>query len=214
MTKGAAGWSLPRGNPTSFKEHQETGYDQSSARNRRSSLHHPGETECLSESDPRTATGSSSIVTWQFARCDGSTITVAAALIIIVCIPFLINGFDLVQLAADPSAMGDELQHALEGLSDGGPRQVRTYAVIGAGMMLGLCLLALTLAAGVFRRKEGAHRAMIVAILGLIALTASSPGLLADPPRRERSSRSRWASPTSASSPCFLLIRAARTSSA
>ncbi|HJR44414.1 MAG TPA: hypothetical protein VJ927_02300 [Actinomycetota bacterium] len=115
-----------------------------------------------------------------------TTTIVAAALMMLVCIPFVINGFDLVELASNPSAADEELQHALivTGLSDGGPRQVRTYAIIGAGMMLGLSVLALTLAAGVFRRREGAHHATIVvfAMLGLIALAASSQGLFADPP--------------------------------
>lgn len=43
--------------------------------------------------------------------------------------------------------------------------------------------MAMALAWGVFRRREGAHHAAITfAILGLIALAASSLGLTSDPP--------------------------------
>lgn len=114
------------------------------------------------------------------------TTTIAAVLMALVCIPFLINGSDLVRLAMEPESAEEELQHALimTGLSDGGTRQVRTYAIIAATILLGLSLLALVLASGVFRRREGAqHAAVIVfAILGLIAIAASVQGLTADPP--------------------------------
>lgn len=115
-----------------------------------------------------------------------TTTTIAAVLIVLVCIPFLINGAELVQLAQEPETAKQELQHALilSGLSDGGSRQVRTYAIIGAGLLLGLSLLALMLASGVFRRREGSQHAAIItfAILGLIAVGASVQGLAADPP--------------------------------
>lgn len=112
--------------------------------------------------------------------------TIAAGLMVVVCIPFLINGSNLVQLALEPGEAEEELQHALimTGLSDGGTRQVRTYAVIAATVLLGLSLLALVLASGVFRRREGAQHATVIvfAILGLIAIGASVQGLTADPP--------------------------------
>src|SRR5688500_12384328 len=107
-------------------------------------------------------------------------------LMLVVCIPFLLEGWDLARLAAEPTTADDELQAALiiTGLSDGGPRQVRTYVIIGASMMFGLSALAISLALGVFRRREGAHHATIVVfvVLGLIAVAASSQGLAADPP--------------------------------
>ena len=117
-----------------------------------------------------------------------TTTTIAAVLMVLVCIPFLISGANLVKLALEPQSAEQELQNALimTGLSDGGTRQVRTYAVIGATLLLGLSLLALVLAFGVFRRREGSqHAAVIVfAILGLIAIGASLQGLTADPPSK------------------------------
>ena len=114
------------------------------------------------------------------------TTTIAAVLIALVSIPFLINGAELVQLAMEPSAADEELQRALimTGLSDGGTRQVRTYAVIVATLFLGLSLLAVVLASGVFRRREGSQHAAVIVfvILGLIAVVASVQGLTADPP--------------------------------
>ena len=43
-------------------------------------MHHPGETECLSESDPRAAPESSSIVARQSARCEGLSLLPREAL--------------------------------------------------------------------------------------------------------------------------------------
>lgn len=118
-------------------------------------------------------------------RPRAATTTLAGVLMLAVCIPFLINGWDLYQLISEPATVETELRDALiVSGSSGGTQATRTFAIFGAAVTLGLCVLAATLAFGVFRRREGAHHAVIVtfAILGVIALGASVQGLTADPP--------------------------------
>ena len=119
-------------------------------------------------------------------RSRAPTTTLAGVLMFVVCIPFLINGWDLYQLISEPATVETELRDALiVSGSGGGTQATRTFAIFAAGVTLGLCVLAGTLAWGVFRRREGAHHAGIItfAILGVIALGASIQGLTAHPPR-------------------------------
>ena len=102
-----------------------------------------------------------------------------------VCIPFLVNGWELYQLITEPASAEREVRDALIISGTGaGARETRTFALFAAGVTLGLCVLAIGMAWGVFRRREGAHHAAIITftILGLIALAASVQGLTADPP--------------------------------
>jgi hypothetical protein len=118
-------------------------------------------------------------------RPRATTTTIAGVLMLAVCIPFLVNGWDLYQLITEPASVDRELRDALiVSGSGGGPQETRRFAFFGAAVTLGLCVLAMSLAWGVFRRREGAHHAAIVtfAILGLVALGASMQGLTADPP--------------------------------
>ena len=106
-------------------------------------------------------------------------------LMLVVCIPFLVNGWDLYQLISEPGSAERELRDALiVSGSGGGAQETRTFAVFAALVTLGLCVLSMSLAWGVFRRREGAHHAGIItfAILAVIALGASLQGLTADPP--------------------------------
>lgn len=118
-------------------------------------------------------------------RPRATTTTLAGVLMLAVCIPFLMNGWDLYQLIAEPGSAERELRDALiVSGSGGGPRETRTFALFAATVTLGLSVLAISMAWGVFRRREGAHHAAIItfAILGLIALGASLQGLTASPP--------------------------------
>ena len=110
---------------------------------------------------------------------------VAAALMLLVCIPFLINGFDLIELIRDPASADAELKTGLILTGNAtGETQTRTFAVFGAVLMLGLCLLSFVLALGLLRGRSGSHQAAFVVfvVLGLIALGSSLSGLNADPP--------------------------------
>jgi hypothetical protein len=121
----------------------------------------------------------------QDERPRAATTTAAGVLILLVCIPFLVNGWDLYKLIVEPGSADTELRDALIVSGSGsGAQATRTFAIFGAGVTLGLCALAVMLAWGVLRRREGAHHAAIItfAILGLIALAASTQGLTADPP--------------------------------
>lgn len=111
--------------------------------------------------------------------------TTAAVLMFLVCIPFLINGFDLVELVRDPGSADADVKAGLI-LTGNSPseNETRTFAIFGAVLMLGLCALAILLGVGLLRRRAGSHQAaaVIFAVLGLIALAASLSGLNADPP--------------------------------
>jgi hypothetical protein len=113
------------------------------------------------------------------------TTTFAALLITLVCIPFVINGWELVRLAQDPSSVDTDVRAALimSGTS-GGPNETRNYAIIGATLMLGLSALSLSIALGLLRRLQGALHAGVIlfAVFAFIALAASASGLASDPP--------------------------------
>lgn len=111
--------------------------------------------------------------------------TIAAVLMFVVCIPFLLNGVELVELIRDPASADDELRAGLILTGNAaGETQTRTFAVFGATLTLGLCLLSFVLAFGLLRRRSGSHQAaaVVFAVLGLIALASSLSGLNADPP--------------------------------
>ena len=111
--------------------------------------------------------------------------TAAAVLMLLVCIPFLINGFDLLRLAEDPSSAAPEVKTGLILVgSAASTNETRTFALFGAALMLGLCALAVLLSIGVLRRRSGSHQAaaIIFAVLAMIAISASLSGLNARPP--------------------------------
>lgn len=111
--------------------------------------------------------------------------TAAAVLMLLVCIPFLINGFDLVQLAQDPSSAAPEVKTGLILVgSSATSNETRTFALFGAVLMLGLCALAIVLSIGVLRRRSGSLQAAAVTfgVLGFMAIAASLTGLNARPP--------------------------------
>ena len=119
------------------------------------------------------------------AKPRAATTTLAAVLMLAVCIPFLVNGWELYQIIVEPTSVERDLRDALiVSGSSGGSEETRTFAIFAAAVTLGLCALAVALAWGVLRRREGAQHAAIItfAILGLIALGASTQGLTADPP--------------------------------
>lgn len=115
-----------------------------------------------------------------------ATSTIAAAvLMLLVCIPFVINGFDLIDLTKDPTAADPDLKAGLILVgSAAGEQETRTFAMLGATIMLGLCALTIVLAFGLLRRRPGSHQAAAVTfvVLSLIALASSLSGLSADPP--------------------------------
>lgn len=115
-----------------------------------------------------------------------ATSTIAAAvLMVLVCIPFLINGFDLVQLAQDPTSAAPEVKTGLILVGSAATtNETRTFALFGAALMLGLCALAVVLSIGLLGRRSGSHQAaaIIFAVLGMIAIAASLSGLNAEPP--------------------------------
>jgi len=111
--------------------------------------------------------------------------TTAAVLMLVVCIPFIVNGFSLYELIVDPGSADTDLKTALilSGAPAGEP-QTRTFAIFGAILTLGLCLLSFLLAAGLFRRKQSFQHAAAItfAVLAMIALGSSAAGLSANPP--------------------------------
>lgn len=118
-------------------------------------------------------------------RPRASSTTAAAVLMLLICIPFVINGFDLVELIKDPGSASADVKRGLILTGNAaGEKQTRTFAIFGAALMLGLCALTIALAFGILRRRSGSHQAatVIFALLALMALAASLSGLTADPP--------------------------------
>ena len=109
----------------------------------------------------------------------------AAVLMLLVCIPFVVNGFDLVELIQDPASADPEVKTGLILVgSAAGENETKTFATFGAVVMLGLCAMTIVLAFGLLRRRPGSHQAAAVTfvVLSLIALASSLSGLTADPP--------------------------------
>lgn len=118
-------------------------------------------------------------------RPRATSTTAAAILMFLVCTPFLLNGIELVELIKDPSSADAELKTGLILTGNAaGESQTRTFAIFGAALTLGLCLLSFVLGSGLLRRRAGSHQAaaVVFAVLGLIALGSSLSGLSADPP--------------------------------
>jgi hypothetical protein len=118
---------------------------------------------------------------------DGRAPTTIAAtiLILVVTAPFLWSGIRSLQLAAGSAEGGGELNRSMVLLGvNPGSTETTTLAVFGAAVTLTLSALALVLALGVFRRREGAHHAAIgvFGAMGAVALLTSLQGVLADPP--------------------------------
>lgn len=104
---------------------------------------------------------------------------------LLVCIPFIVNGFSLYELITDPGSADVELKRGL--ILSGAPSgeaQTRTLAIFAAIVTLGLCLLSILLAIGLFRRKQSFQHAAAIAfaVLALIALGSAAAGLGANPP--------------------------------
>ena len=103
----------------------------------------------------------------------------------LVCIPFIVNGFDLYELIVEPSTADPEIRQALILSGNAtGESQLRNFAIFGAVVTLGLCVLSLVLAGGLLRRRQSFQvaAALTFTILGLIALGSSASGLTSDPP--------------------------------
>lgn len=104
---------------------------------------------------------------------------------LLVSIPFVINGLGLVELVNDPGSANADVKAGLILTGNAaGEKETRTFAIFGALLMLGLCVLTITLAFGVLRRRPGSHQAatVIFLVLALMALGASISGLSAEPP--------------------------------
>lgn len=119
------------------------------------------------------------------AQPRATSTTVAAVLILLVCVPFIANGFALYDLIRDPGSADLELRQALVlARAPAGEAATRTFAIFGAILTLGLCALSFAFAVGVLRRRQGAQQAAAITftILAMIALAASIAGLTAEPP--------------------------------
>ena len=119
------------------------------------------------------------------SRPRATSTIVAAVLMLLVCVPFVVNGFDLVRLVKDPGSASPEVKTGLILVgSAAGEKETKTFAMFGAVLMLGLCALTIVLAFGLLRRRPGSHQAAAVTfvVLSLIALGSSLSGLSADPP--------------------------------
>lgn len=119
------------------------------------------------------------------ARPRATSTTIAAVLILLVCIPFIANGFTLYDLITDPASADLELRQALVlARAPADEASTRTFAIFGAIVTLGLCALSFAFALGLLWRRQGAHHAAAITftVLAMIALSASIAGLTADPP--------------------------------
>ena len=119
-------------------------------------------------------------------RTRPATSTLAAvAIILLITVPFLINGIQLARSTADPEALRLEVREALI-LSNVNPgeREAANYARALSIIMLSVCAVTIAIAVGLLRRREGAHHAGIVvfSLLAVISIGASVAGLSADPP--------------------------------
>jgi hypothetical protein len=103
-------------------------------------------------------------------RRPAATTIAAAAGMIAVTVPFVVDGIGLLSLASNPDAADADLKRDIIILGTGsGAGQVANYARIVGGIFLLISAICWLLAFGVLRRKQGALNAA-VGVFGLLAI--------------------------------------------
>jgi hypothetical protein len=118
-------------------------------------------------------------------RSPAKTTLAAVVLILVVTAPFLYNAVALARSTADEEALRLEVREALIMSNvNPGPQEAANYARYISIIMLVVCVVAIAIAVGLLRRREGAQHAGIVffGLLAVISIAASLAGLNADPP--------------------------------